>query len=337
MTRPTKYVFITGGVVSSLGKGHRRGLPRPAAQGAWPEGAGAEVRPVHQRRPGHDEPLPARRGLRHRGRRRDGSGHRPLRALRRRESLAELESHLGRHLVLGSAQGAEGRVPRLDRPGHSAHHERDQGPDPARVRGDGHGRGHLRDRRDRRRHRVASVPRGHSPVPARGRERERDLPARDADPVRRRGRRAEDEADAALGQRAAAHRYPPGHRRLPLARGDLAGHPREDRALRRRRAGSGRGVPGRSRRVSRPDRAPGRRARPHGLREARAADRRRRPRRVARSDRADPPAEGGGRDRPRRQVREAPRRVPVGARGAEALGAAPGLLGRACGGWTRRG
>ncbi len=56
-------------------------------------------------------------------------------------------------------------------------------------------------------------------------------------PVRRLGRRAEDEADAALGQRAAPHRYPPRHHRLPLARRDLDGHPRQDRAVRRRRAG----------------------------------------------------------------------------------------------------
>ena len=41
-------------------------------------------------------------------------------------------------------------------------------------------------------------------------------------PVHRHGRRAEDEADAALGQRAAPHRHPPGHRRRALARPDLA-------------------------------------------------------------------------------------------------------------------
>ena len=85
----TKYVFVTGGVVSALGKGivaaslgrllKARGLQRP----------GAEVRPVPERRPGHDEPVPARRGVRHRGRRRDRPRHRPLRALHRREPLAE--------------------------------------------------------------------------------------------------------------------------------------------------------------------------------------------------------------------------------------------------------
>ena len=94
---------------------------------------------------------------------------------------------------------------------------------------------HLRDRRHGRRHRVAAVPRGDPPVPPRGRARERPLPPLHARPVHRGGRRAEDEADAALGQRAAPHRYPPRRDRLPLARGALAGHQGQDRALRRRR------------------------------------------------------------------------------------------------------
>ena len=51
---------------------------------------------------------------------------------------------------------------------------------------------------------------------------ERALPPRHARAVHRGRRRAEDEADAALRQRAAPHRYPPGHRRLPLARRALA-------------------------------------------------------------------------------------------------------------------
>ena len=62
------------------------------------------------------------------------------------------------------------------------------------------------------------VPRGDPAVPARGRPRERRLPARHARPVHRGRRRAEDEADAALGERAAPHRHPPRRRRLPLDR-----------------------------------------------------------------------------------------------------------------------
>ena len=48
--------------------------------------------------------------------------------------------------------------------------------------------------------------------------RERPLHPRHARPVHRQRRRAEDEADAALGQRAAPHRYPPRRPRLPLDR-----------------------------------------------------------------------------------------------------------------------
>ena len=58
------------------------------AQVPWPPGHDAEARPVHQRRPGHDEPLPARRGVRHRRRRGDRPRSRPLRALRRRPAHA---------------------------------------------------------------------------------------------------------------------------------------------------------------------------------------------------------------------------------------------------------
>ena len=81
-------------------QGHHRGLARAAAEGARAEGAGAEVRPVHQRRPGHDEPVPARRGVRHRGRRRDRPRHRPLRALHRREPLPAANHTAGGDLGL---------------------------------------------------------------------------------------------------------------------------------------------------------------------------------------------------------------------------------------------
>ena len=127
----TKYVFVTGGVVSALGKGivaaslgrllKARGLQR----------AGAEVRPVPQRRSRHDEPVPARRGLRHRGRRRDRSRHRPLRALHRREPARATRTTAPAPIWdTRAAQGAPGRVPRRDGAGDPAHHERDQGAHP---------------------------------------------------------------------------------------------------------------------------------------------------------------------------------------------------------------
>ena len=52
--------------------------------------------------------------------------------------------------------------------------------------------------------------------------------------------RAEDEADAALGQRAAPHRHPAGHADLPLRGRPAAGRPQEDRAVRVAAAGRGR-------------------------------------------------------------------------------------------------
>ena len=77
----TKFIFVTGGVVSSLGKGLAS-----ASIGALLEARGfsvthPEARPLHQRRSRHDDALSARRGLRHRRRRRDRSRPRPLRAL----------------------------------------------------------------------------------------------------------------------------------------------------------------------------------------------------------------------------------------------------------------
>ena len=231
----TKYVFVTGGVVSSLGKGITA-----ASLGRLLKARGLKVQvqkfdPYINVDPGHDEPVPARRGLRHRGRRRDRSRHRPLRALHRREPLARREPHGRRRVGPRAAQGAQGRVPRLDRAGDPAHHERDQGAHPVGRRGDGHRRRDHRDRRHGRRHRVAAVPRGDPPVPARGGAGERHLPARDARAVHRHRGRAEDEADAAFGLRAAAHRDPSRRARLPLDGAAAARDPREDRALRRRR------------------------------------------------------------------------------------------------------
>ena len=80
-----KYVFVTGGVVSSLGKGITAACVGRLLKARGLSVAHPEARPVHQRRPGHDEPVPARRGVRHRRRRRDRPGPRPLRALHRRE------------------------------------------------------------------------------------------------------------------------------------------------------------------------------------------------------------------------------------------------------------
>ena len=106
-----RFIFVTGGVVSSLGKGIAVRLDRPPAGRARAHGPAAEVRPVHQRRPGHDAPVPARRGLRHRGRRRDRPRPRPLRALHRRQHVALVQRHHRRDLPLGDPARAPRRLP----------------------------------------------------------------------------------------------------------------------------------------------------------------------------------------------------------------------------------
>ena len=102
--------------------------PRPTPSLPWPPRHDAEARPVPQRGPGHHEPVPARRGLRHRGRRRDRPGRRPLRAVPRRQPrrLGQRDHRPG--LLAGHRQGASRRVPRRHRAGHPAHHRRDQDP-----------------------------------------------------------------------------------------------------------------------------------------------------------------------------------------------------------------
>ena len=168
-SQPTRFIFVTGGVVSALGKGIAVGIHRPPARLAREDRDAPEVRPLHQRRPGHDEPVPARRGVRHRGRRRDRPRPGPLRALHGLEHDARLERHAGRDLQRRDPARAPRRLPRRHRAGDPAHHRRDQGPDPARRRVAGGGLRDHRDRRHGRRHRVAAVPRGAAPVPDRAR------------------------------------------------------------------------------------------------------------------------------------------------------------------------
>ena len=175
-SRPrTRYIFITGGVVSSLGKGIAAASIGRSARLARPEGRAAEVRSVHQHRSGDDVAVPARRGLRHRGRRRDRPRSRPLRALHGREHVARLERHRRRGLQLGHPQGAPRRLPRRHRAGRPAHHGRDQAPDPADRRDAGRRRRDHRDRRHGGRHRVAAVPGGDPPVPGGRRPPQRDV------------------------------------------------------------------------------------------------------------------------------------------------------------------
>ncbi len=310
----TKFIFVTGGVVSSLGKGIaaaslgrllvERGLTRDDA----------EVRSVHQRRPRDDVAVPARRGLRHRRRRRDRPGPRALRALHRPLALAAEQHHDRPHLPDGHQQGAPRRVPRLDGAGHPAHHRRDQERHPPhrpRPR-----RGHHRDRRHRRRHRVAAVPRGDPPVPPGSRPRQRALHAPHAGAVHRRRGRAQDQADPALRARADADRDPARHPRLPHRAPALRRHQAQDRALLQRGLRLRGREPRRQVHLRDPAPAPRPGARPRGLRAAPSRHQGPRPPPLAhhRGPRAAPDPRDA--DRRGRQVHRPARRVQVGPGGA---------------------
>ena len=102
----------------------------------------------------------------------------------------------------GAGQGTPGRLPGRHRPGDPPHHRRDQGTDPP-PRHRRRRRRHHRDRRHGRRHRDPPLPGGDPAVPQGRRPGERLLHPRDAGAVHRPVRRAEDQAHAALGHRAA--------------------------------------------------------------------------------------------------------------------------------------
>ena len=289
---------------------------RPAVQ---PRAAGdhAEAGPVPQRRPRNDEPVPARRGLRHRGRRRDRPRHRSLRAVPRHRPDRPGQRDHGPGLLGRDRQGAARRVPRRHGPGHPAHHQRDQGAHPRRRRGSRAGRRrHHRDRRHGRRHRVAALPRGRPPGAARDRPRQLLLPAHLPRALHRAVGRAEDQADAALRRRAAQHRHPARRAGLPLGPRDRHRAQAQDQPDVRRRRRGRHLLPGRAVDLRHPQGAA-----PRGPRRLRrppagpALPRRR-------LDGVGGPAQPGalaevhGDDRPGRQVHRPARRLPVGHRGA---------------------
>ncbi len=170
----TKFVFVTGGVVSSLGKGIAS-----ASLAAILESRGLKVTlikldPYINVDPGtmspfqHGEVFVTD----------DGAetdldlGHYERFVTTRMRQRQQL--HHRPDLQVGAREGAPRRLPRQDRAGDSAHHQRDPGIHQARRRARHAGRGrrgHRRDRRHRRRHRVAALPRSGAPdEPAHGPE-----------------------------------------------------------------------------------------------------------------------------------------------------------------------
>ena len=231
--RPTKYIFVTGGVVSSLGKGLAA-----ASIGALLEGHGYTVTlqkfdPYINVDPGtmspyqHGEVYVTD----------DGAetdldlGHYERFTEHDHDAQQQLDDRQDLHV--GDPEGAARRLPRPDRAGHSAHHQRDQGLHPRG--GPRRRRRARRDRRHRRRHREPAVPRGDPPVPPGRRPREHGLHPPHAGALHRRGRRAEDQADAAQRARPALDRHPARHAALPHRPAASPRPEAEDRPVLRRR------------------------------------------------------------------------------------------------------
>ena len=211
--RPTKYIFVTGGVVSSLGKGLAA-----ASIGALLEGHGYKVAlqkfdPYINVDPGtmspyqHGEVFVTDDGAE------TDLDLGPLRALHRHDHDPQQQLDHRQDLHVGHPEGAARRLPRADRAGDSAHHQRDQGQHPRRR--PRRRRRARRDRRHGRRHREPAVPRGHPPVPPGRRPRAHALHPPDAGALDRLGRRAEDQADAAQRPRPALDRHPARHPAVP--------------------------------------------------------------------------------------------------------------------------
>ena len=219
------------------GQGDHGGLAGAAAQGQRAEGGGAEAGPLHQRRPRHDEPVPARRGVCDRGRRGNGSGPWALRAVHRRGPQPLFQPDDRQGVLERAAEGAPRRIPRIDGAGNPPHHGRDQAVRLPRGTADRRGRGDHRDRRHDRRHRIAAVHRGGAPDLAGGRAGEQPVHPRDAGAVPARLRGAQIEADAAFGQGAAGHGREPEHHRFALRRAAGAVDLSKDRAVLQRAAG----------------------------------------------------------------------------------------------------
>ena len=215
-----RYIFITGGVVSSLGKGLAS-----AALGALLQARGYKVRlrkldPYLNVDPGtmspyqHGEVFVTD----------DGAetdldlGH--YERFTGRPATRQDNITTGRIYQDIPRQGAARRLSRRHHPGDPARHQRDQGLHPRRQR-----RLRLRavrDRRHRRRHRGPAVLRGDPPARQRAAAPSRGLHPSDAAAVHPVRGRAQDQADAALGQGTALDRHPARHPVVPLRPADPA-------------------------------------------------------------------------------------------------------------------
>ena len=298
------------------GQGHHRSVPGTAAQGPGLLGHQPEVRSLSERRPRHHEPLPARRGVRHRGRHGDRPGSGPLRALHRRKPDPGFLRHLRPDLLVGAEQGARRRVQRRHGADHPPRHQRDQ--EQAVQHRQGQGRGHHRDRRHHRRHRGPVLHRGAAPVPVGGAAGGRAVHPRHADPLPEVLPGAQDQAHPALRQAAPVPGHPAEHagvpQRLPRAHGDA---PEAGPVLQCAREVH-HPEPGRGVAVSGAADAGKGELRRQGVRGAAHGDPQAQPRRLGAAGEALSGAGEGGHHRAGGQVHRAARRVPLRGGGAAA-------------------
>ncbi len=230
--RPVKYIFVTGGVVSSLGKGLAA-----ASIGCLLEGHGYRIAlqkldPYINVDPGTMSPFQhgevyvtddgAETDL--------DLGH-----YERFTNMVATKNHnwttgkIYQSVIQKERRGAYlGSTVQVI----PAHHERDQGLHP--VGRPGRGRAAGRNRRHRRRHREPAVPRSH-PAAAPGRRPPQcDLRPPHARAVHPVGPRTQDEADPAQRPGPSIHRHPARRPALPDGSALGSGHEAQDRALLRR-------------------------------------------------------------------------------------------------------
>ena len=191
-------------------------------------------------------------------------------------------------------------------------------------------RGHHRGRRHRRRHRDPPVPRGDPAVPPRRRPRQRLLRPRHAGAVHRAVGRAEDQADPALGHRAAQPGHPARRDRVPQRGAAVA------RTSSARSPTCATCPP--TRVVNAPTPATSTRSRSCSTTRASTTEvcRDPAPRRAASADLTEwealvdrvEAADRAGAHRHHRQVRQPARRLPVGGRGGQARRLPPRRQGR---------
>ncbi len=229
----TKFIFVTGGVVSSLGKGLAS-----ASIGALLESRGLKVSilkmdPYINVDPGTMSPFQHGEVFVT-----DDGAETDL-DLGHYERFLSVRMSQKNNFTTGQVYDARHqpraarRLPRRHGAGDPAHHRRDQRPHPRSRRG--LRRAHRRGRRHGRRHREPAVPRSHPPVPLGPRPRERPLRPPHAGAVHRHRRRGEDQADAAQRQGAHRPRHPARHPAVPHRSRPGAQDQGEDRPLLQRR------------------------------------------------------------------------------------------------------